>query len=57
MVEAIAQALTHEETRAEEWRMPRRRIRKYSRSATRILLILSAIFLAFIVLMVFALGR
>jgi len=37
--------------------MPRRRIRKHTRQATRVLLIVAAIFLSFLLLMVFALGR
>ena len=35
----------------------RRRIRKYERRATRLLLIAAAIVIAFIVLMMFAVGR
>jgi len=57
MVEAITPGLLYGEAHAEEREVPRRRIRKYSRSATRVLLIISVIFLAFIVLMVFAIGR
>ena len=36
--------------------MPRQRIRKYSRRATRVLLIVAAVVISFILLMVFALG-
>jgi hypothetical protein len=37
--------------------MPRRRIQSYARSATRMLLVIAGIVLAFILLMVFAIGR
>jgi len=36
--------------------MPQRRIRKYTRSATRVLLIVAAIVISFILLMLFAIG-
>lgn len=54
---AITPGLPYGEARTEEREMPRRRIKKYSRSATRVLLMISAVILAFIVLMVFVLGR
>lgn len=57
ILRAITPGLPYGEARAEERGMPRRRIKKYSRSATRVLLMLSVIILAFILLMVFALGR
>jgi hypothetical protein len=56
MLEAIISAGLLSTQPAYGMGMPRRRIRKYTRPATRVLLIVAAVVISFIVLMVFALG-
>ena len=56
MLEAIISAGLLNKQPVHEVGMPRRRIRKYTRPATRVLLIVAAVVIAFILLMVFALG-
>jgi hypothetical protein len=56
MLEAIISAGLLSTQPAYGMGMPRRRIRKYTRPATRVLLIVAVVVISFIVLMVFALG-
>ncbi len=56
MLEAIVSAGLPSTQPAYGMGMPRRRIRKHTRPATRVLLIVAAVLISFIALMVFALG-
>jgi hypothetical protein len=56
MLEAIVSAGLPSTQPAYGMGMPRRRIRKHTRLATRVLLIVAAVLISFVALMVFALG-